>query len=308
MDAASWNIPALIAKLNEAMNAKFSPGEKTEYLLSHQELPYIQLNQPAFDRAGINEQEAEDAIVVALPAAIDSLPAQPAFQPPVGTPPAVVDSSAAAKTNKTATPTRAQSARNARRGRHEPEAEPQPVAAEPAAPQPLEPASNKLAPRPALAGVYTRVQLTSGPLPPDEFGRLLAHSTSTNGGWYVMLIPTAYQMNGNPAGTGTTHFSAWSYDRHVPLAFYGTPFNPGTYRGRVGPVDFAATFASLLGVNQPSASVGRVLTEALRPATAAASSTPEPAPRTSRARRAATHRALQELEPETTQPGSTPPQ
>jgi hypothetical protein len=30
-------------------------------------------------------------------------------------------------------------------------------------------------------------------------------------------------------------------------------------------VDLAATFASLAGINQPSASVGRVLTEAIKP-------------------------------------------
>ncbi|HTJ31332.1 MAG TPA: hypothetical protein VL346_12565, partial [Acidobacteriaceae bacterium] len=59
-------------------------------------------------------------------------------------------------------------------------------------------------------------------------------------------------------------FSPWSYDRHVPLAFYGSAFAPGTYRGRVEPVDMAATFASLLGINQPSAAVGHVLTEAIR--------------------------------------------
>ncbi len=109
------------------------------------------------------------------------------------------------------------------------------------------------------------MQLASGTLPPDEFGERLAHSYSANGGWYVMLIPPAYQMNGNAAGTGATHFSAWSYDRHVPLGFYGAPFQTGIYYGRVEPVDFAATFAVLLGVNQPSASIGHVLTQALKP-------------------------------------------
>ena len=62
---------------------------------------------------------------------------------------------------------------------------------------------------------------------------------------------------------GTTHFSPWSYDRHVPLGFFGAPFAPGIYHGRVAPVDMAATLASLLGINQPSASVGRILTQAL---------------------------------------------
>jgi hypothetical protein len=109
---------------------------------------------------------------------------------------------------------------------------------------------------------YTRDQLASGQLPPSEWGLLLAHSYSPNGGWYVMVIPEAYQM-GTLTG-GTTHFSPWSYDRHVPLGFYGAPFTPGIYHGRVQPVDLAATLASVLGVTQPSASVGTVLTQIIR--------------------------------------------
>jgi arylsulfatase A-like enzyme len=66
-------------------------------------------------------------------------------------------------------------------------------------------------------------------------------------------------------GLATTHFTPWSYDRHVPLAFYGAPFAAGEYHNRVAPVDLAATLASLAGINQPSASVGRVLTEAIKP-------------------------------------------
>jgi hypothetical protein len=64
---------------------------------------------------------------------------------------------------------------------------------------------------------------------------------------------------------GTNHFSPYSYDRHVPLAFFGSPFLPGTYHDRVAPVDLAATFASLLRVNQPSACVGHVLIQAIKP-------------------------------------------
>ena len=67
--------------------------------------------------------------------------------------------------------------------------------------------------------------------------------------------------------TGTSHYSPYSYDRHVPLAFYGSAFVPGTYHDHVAPVDIAATFASLLRINQPSASVGQVLTMAMRPET-----------------------------------------
>ena len=125
------------------------------------------------------------------------------------------------------------------------------------------PSAHRLPPVPVFAGAYTRLQLAHGELPPSEMGRELAHSYSYHGNWYVMLILNGYQMQ-DQHGSGTTHFSPWSYDRHVPLAFYGAPFQPGTYRGRVEPVDLAATFASLLGVNQPSASVGRVLTQSLK--------------------------------------------
>jgi len=132
-----------------------------------------------------------------------------------------------------------------------------------APPTPKEPVSSRLPPTPVVVNSYTRLQLEHGELPPTEMGRELAHSYSYHGNWYVFLMLGQYEMP-DLHSAGTTHFSPWSYDRHVPLAFYGAPFQPGTYRGRVEPVDLAATFASLLGVNQPSASVGRVLTESLK--------------------------------------------
>jgi hypothetical protein len=273
MDSATWDIPKLIAGLSDAMNGKFSPGEKIDYLLTHQELPYIELNQPAFERAGINEPEAEDAIVAALPAVVDTLPAQPSVHPPIGTPPPVVQ------------PPQPKAAPHARQSRTKQETQ-EPPPPPPSTPQPLQPPSSKVAPHPSLVAVYTRMQLAAGALPPDEFGERIAHSYSPNGGWYVMLIPPAYQMNGNAAGTGTTHYSAWSYDRHVPLGFYGAPFQTGIYYGRVAPVDFAATFAALLGVNQPSASIGHILTQSFKPI-AATPETPLPPKTTRRTRHSA---------------------
>ena len=129
----------------------------------------------------------------------------------------------------------------------------------------LLPSLHRLPPTPQVAGVYTRLELAHGQLPPSEWGRLLAHSYAEHGNWFVLLALGAYQMEDFHGSTGTTHFTPWSYDRHVPLAFYGAPFLPGEYHGRVAPVDLAATLASLAGINQPSASVGRVLTEAIKP-------------------------------------------
>jgi hypothetical protein len=115
---------------------------------------------------------------------------------------------------------------------------------------------------PTVSFIRTRVDLAAGKVPNTSFGRLIANSYTDHGGWYVMVVIGPYQMEYT---TGTTHFSPWSYDRHVPLGFFGADFIPGYYRQQVAPVDIAPTFAAILGVNAPSASVGHVLTQVLRP-------------------------------------------
>jgi predicted AlkP superfamily pyrophosphatase or phosphodiesterase len=112
-----------------------------------------------------------------------------------------------------------------------------------------------------LTGYFTKSQLARGETPNTELGRRYAHSYSPAGGWYVMGVPAPFQV-GIPKGTD--HATPFSYDTHVPLAFYGLAFQPGTYRTHAEPVDLAATLASLLGINAPAKAVGRVLTEALQ--------------------------------------------
>jgi arylsulfatase A-like enzyme len=206
--AAAVDMDAVYAKLNAALNQRYSAGKQVQYLMPGPDLPYLVLDRRAFEKAGIDEKAAEEAVAALLPSAVASLAPQPD------------------------------------------------------GPLPLQ---HRLPPAPQVAGVYTRLQLAHGELPPSELGRLLAHSYGEHGNWYVMLLLGAYQMEGHSAFAGTNHFSPWSYDRHVPLAFYGAPFLPGEYHERVAPVDLAATFASLAGINQPSAAVGHVLTEAIKP-------------------------------------------
>ena len=161
--AATIPMKPLIADLNKNMNERFSPGQNLEYMLPDQDLPYIALNIPTFERAGINEFEAERAIQDSIPAAVASL--------------------------------------------------------DPSANKPddaIQPGNKRVPPAPRVFRTFTRLQLASlqPGLPPTEFGRLMAHSYSPNGGWYVMLVPDAYQVPGS--GHGATHFSPYSYDRHVP--------------------------------------------------------------------------------------------
>ncbi len=113
-----------------------------------------------------------------------------------------------------------------------------------------------------LREYFTKLQLAEGEVPDTAMGRKYLHSYTPEAGWYVMGVPPPYTVG--PA-KGTDHASPYTYDTHVPLAFYGLPFRPGTYRTHAEPVDLAATLASLLGINAPTRSVGRVLTEALVP-------------------------------------------
>ena len=121
-----------------------------------------------------------------------------------------------------------------------------------------------------MRGYYTRSQLERGDVPNTETGLKYLHSYSPLGGWYVLGVPVPYTVG---VSSGTDHASPYTYDTHVPLAFYGLPFQPGTYRSHAEPVDLAATLASLLGINAPSHAIGRVLTEAL-PASRRVSNSP----------------------------------
>jgi predicted AlkP superfamily pyrophosphatase or phosphodiesterase len=215
--SASIDLDALGVSIDAALNKRFSPGMKKEYLMPTQELPYIQLDPRAFPKT-VTEKDAEQAVADAIPAAFRAL----------GPPPSPPNNNLTVEGDRKYSDTR-------------------------------------LDANPTVAFVRTRVDLADGKIPATEFGRLIAHSYTANGDWYVMVVPTAYQME-YLNGIRTTHFSPWSYDRHVPLGFYGAEFVPGYYRQQVAPVDIAATLASLLGVNAPSASVGHVLTFALKDA------------------------------------------
>jgi predicted AlkP superfamily pyrophosphatase or phosphodiesterase len=113
-----------------------------------------------------------------------------------------------------------------------------------------------------LREYFTKSQLAEGEVPSTALGKKFLHSYTPEAGWYVLGVPEPYTVG---SSRGTDHASPYTYDTHVPLAFYGLPFRTGTYRTHVEPIDLAPTLASLLGINAPTHSAGRVLTEALMP-------------------------------------------
>ena len=122
-----------------------------------------------------------------------------------------------------------------------------------------------------FVSAYTKEQLASGEVAPTAIGRMFANSYSPYGGWWVMGLPPPFTLSTKDVAD---HGAAYSYDQHVPLAFYGAPFKPGVYRDQVEPIDLAPTLAVLLGINKPTNATGHVLTQALSSRIDAPSPTP----------------------------------
>jgi predicted AlkP superfamily pyrophosphatase or phosphodiesterase len=115
---------------------------------------------------------------------------------------------------------------------------------------------------PHVARVYTREQLLSGEVAPDTIGRriLRGYNLTRSGDLEIVLEP--YWMR---AVSGTTHGTPYAYDAHIPLVFMGPGIRPGRYDATVALNDLAPTVATLLAIETPSGSQGRVLNEILVP-------------------------------------------
>jgi hypothetical protein len=113
---------------------------------------------------------------------------------------------------------------------------------------------------PATWRAYTRHQLLEARVPPDPWSRrvLLSFHRERSGDVDVLLEP--YWMS---SSSGTTHGTPYSYDTHIPLMLMGSDIRPGRYHDTVFLNDLAPTLATLLGVETPSGSSGRALSEIL---------------------------------------------
>lgn len=74
-----------------------------------------------------------------------------------------------------------------------------------------------------------------------------------SGDLFINLLP-GYLLNHQDKGT--QHGSAYNYDTHVPLLFYGWGIPAKTVNDPVYVIDIAATIADLLKIPEPNASIG----------------------------------------------------
>jgi predicted AlkP superfamily pyrophosphatase or phosphodiesterase len=113
---------------------------------------------------------------------------------------------------------------------------------------------------PRVARVYTREQLLAGDVPRDPWSARVQRSYHPHRSGDVEILLEPYWIR---SPQGTTHGSPYSYDAHVPLVLSGPWFRPGLHQRAVALDDLAPTLATLLEVEMPSGSAGRVLVEAL---------------------------------------------
>lgn len=111
---------------------------------------------------------------------------------------------------------------------------------------------------PHVARVYTRDQLEEGEVQHDPVSNRVARSFNSERSGDLEIVLEPYWIR---AAQGTTHGTPYSYDTHIPLIFMGPGIRPGRYVENVTLNDLAPTLATVLQVQTPSGSVGRVLGE-----------------------------------------------
>jgi hypothetical protein len=113
---------------------------------------------------------------------------------------------------------------------------------------------------PHIYRVYTREQLLAGIPASDPVSRCVVNGFYPSRSADVIAVGDAFAPE---SSGGTSHGSPWGYDLHVPLIFLGPGIKPGRYDEAATPYDIASTLATMLNVETPSGSIGRVLTEVL---------------------------------------------
>jgi predicted AlkP superfamily pyrophosphatase or phosphodiesterase len=114
---------------------------------------------------------------------------------------------------------------------------------------------------PHVFRAYTRTQLLKGEIATDPVGIDVRNGFSQVRSGNVTFVLDPYWIFGDG---GTTHGAPFDYDTHVPILFFGAAIKPGRYDANVAPNDIAPTLATLLDIETPSGSVGRVLSEMLK--------------------------------------------
>jgi hypothetical protein len=109
--------------------------------------------------------------------------------------------------------------------------------------------------------VYSSTELSHG-IDGDFVARAYIYGFFPRESPDLTIVYEPYAISGS--GHGTTHSSPYGYDTHVPLLWMGSGIKAGRRYEEVTPNDVAPTLATMLDVETPSGSSGRVLAEILK--------------------------------------------
>lgn len=119
-------------------------------------------------------------------------------------------------------------------------------------------AAQALMAMPHVARVYTREEIAHGELLQDDIGRLITNGFNVRRGADMEVVLDPYWIISDKAAS---HTSPYGYDVHVPVIIMGPDIRAGRYDQSIAVNDVAPTLATILGVETPSGSAGRVLSE-----------------------------------------------
>lgn len=115
---------------------------------------------------------------------------------------------------------------------------------------------------PGVSRCFTRTQFERNAISSsDTIARRVLHGFYPRRSGDVMIVYEPFKYLGDTIPA--THGSPYTYDTHVPLFIMGSGIAPGRYLQAATPADIAPTLATILGVQAPSNSVGRVLIEGI---------------------------------------------
>ena len=120
-----------------------------------------------------------------------------------------------------------------------------------------------------MAFAFTRTQLERGNVPSTRVATLVQRAWHRQFAIDLVVVQKPFyyfQTKSNSPQAVCSHGTPYSYDTNVPLMISGARWiKAGRYGDYAETVDIAPTLAQILNVRVPSASEGKVLTQALLP-------------------------------------------
>ena len=113
---------------------------------------------------------------------------------------------------------------------------------------------------PGVSSVISATELTAGKMEGINGMIKKGYNKARSGDVVLTLFPAWFDGKAK----GTTHGSAYPYDTHIPLLWYGWHIKPGSTNAEVEITDIAPTLAGLLHIQMPDGADGRPIQEILK--------------------------------------------